>query len=174
MDQLDIVSRLESAVNNNNAIETLIDFEATLDRLNLYAYKNWILGEVVEGPNIDKYWVTVTLMYDYKSMPDPEGAARIIAKGGRVYYAEDNLVTAAKLNTPDDVDPEGDARRPHQPAAKKVSKKVWLVTVELPRLFINSMSSDSLELDNIDVNLDADAIEQGYDDGLGSEDEIRD
>lgn len=172
MDQLDIVARLNDTVSNNNAIETLIDFEATLDRLNLYVYKNWQMGEIVSGPEIDKYWVTVTLLYPYSMMPDPDGAARIIAKGGRVYYAKDELITAAKLNTPDDVDPEGDERRPQQPAAKKIKRKVWLVTIELPRTFINSMSGDSLEIDNID--LDSDAIEAGYDDGLGGDNEVRD
>ena len=39
---------------------------------------NWFKGEIVEGPEIEKYWVTVTLMYPHKLMPTP-GAERILA-----------------------------------------------------------------------------------------------
>ena len=37
---------------------------------------------------------------------------RIIKNGGKVYFAKDTLITVAKLKTPEDVDPEGDERRP--------------------------------------------------------------
>ena len=36
---------------------------SVLDNLNVYAYKNLLKGEAVEGPKIERYWVTVTLMY---------------------------------------------------------------------------------------------------------------
>ena len=117
MDQIDIVSQLDNNINSNSALETLMQVDNVLERLNVYAYKNWIEGEVVEGPRIERYWVTVTLMYPEKLMPDPDGATRIIDFGGKVYYAKDKLVTAAKLVDPEDRDvmDGGNGLRPGKP-----------------------------------------------------------
>lgn len=171
MDQTEIIDKLLDNTNNNNSVEILMQVEETMDRLNLFAYDNWFEGEIVDGPDIDKYWVAVTFMYPHKLMPDPDGAARIVAKGGRVYYKKDTLITAAKLREPEDVDQEGDPRRPQQSAAKKIQRPVWLVTVELPRSFMDSITSADLEIDNMAI--DSDAVEQAYDDGLDSENEFR-
>ena len=32
-----------------------MDFERVLDT-SIYAYKNWMEGEIVEGSHIDRYW----------------------------------------------------------------------------------------------------------------------
>lgn len=171
MDQQDIISQLDKNVNRGSALDTLMQIDAVLDNLNVYAYKNWIEGEIVDGPHIERYWVTVTLMYPHRMMPDPDAAKRIIDNGGRVYYAQDELITAAKLVEPEDRDPEGDPRRPGQPAAKKIKRKVWLVTLELPRSFMDSMTTDKIKVD--DMSIDTDAVEDAYDDGLGDEDVIQ-
>ena len=83
MDQTDIVSQLDNNINSNSALETLMQVDNVLERLNVYAYQNWIEGEVVEGPRIERYWVTVTLMYPRKLMPDPSGAERILDFGAK-------------------------------------------------------------------------------------------
>jgi hypothetical protein len=173
MDQLDIVSQLDSNINSNSALETLMQVDNVLERLNVYAYKNWIEGEVVEGPRIERYWVTVTLMYPRQLMPDPRGAERIINFGGKVYYAKDRLVTAAKLVDPEDreVMDGADGMRPGQPRAKKVERPVWLVTLEIPRTAMDDLVTAKKQTD--DMNIDTDAVENAYDDGLGDEDAIR-
>ena len=48
-------------------------FEGVLDSLDLYAFKNWDKGEVLEGPNVSRHFIEVTLMYPHKQMPDPDG-----------------------------------------------------------------------------------------------------
>ena len=173
MDQTDIVSQLDNNINSNSALETLMQVDNVLERLNVYAYQNWIEGEVVEGPRIERYWVTVTLMYPRKLMPDPSGAERILDFGGKVYYAKDKLITAAKLVDPEDRDvvDGADGLRPGQPRAKKVERPVWLVTLELPREAMDSMITAKNQID--DMSIDADAVENAYDDGLGDEDAIR-
>ena len=171
MDQLDIIDQLDRNINRNSALDILMRVDAVLDNLNVYAYKNWIEGEIVKGPHIERYWVTVTFMYPHKLMPDPEGAMRIIDNGGKVYFEQDELITAAKLRTPDDVEPMGDPRRPGMPAAKKVKRSVWLVTIELPRTFMDAMTANKVQID--DLNIDTDAVESAYDDGLGDDDAIR-
>jgi len=171
MDQLDIIKQLDKNINRNSALDVLLQVDSVLDSLNIYAYKNWIEGEIVDGPQIERYWVTVTLMYPHKLMPDPAGAERILAKGGKVFFAKDELITAAKLVTPDDVADEPDERRPDMPAAKKIKRPIWLITLELPRNFLDSMTSDKVKID--DLSIDTQAVEDAYDDGLGDDDALR-
>ena len=171
MDQLDIIKQLDKNINRNSALDVLLQVDSVLDSLNIYAYKNWIEGEIVDGPQIERYWLTVTLMYPHKLMPDPAGAERILAKGGKVFFAKDELITAAKLVTPDDVADEPDERRPDMPAAKKIKRPIWLVTLELPRNFLDSMTSDKVKID--DLSIDTQTVEDAYDDGLGDDDALR-
>jgi hypothetical protein len=171
MDQLDIIKQLDKNINRNSALDVLLQVDSVLDSLNIYAYKNWIEGEIVDGPHIERYWVTVTLMYPHKLMPDPAGAERILAKGGKVFFAKDELITAAKLVTPDDVADEPDERRPDMPAAKKIKRPIWLITLELPRNFLDSMTSDKVKID--DLSIDTQTVEDAYDDGLGDDDALR-
>jgi hypothetical protein len=119
MDQLNILDNLKANTGRDSALETLMDVERVMDTANIYVYKNWIEGEVVEGPRIDRYWVTVTLMYPKALMPDPEGAMRLIKNGCKVYYTEEELITAAKLRSPDDSEGQDNAagKRPGQTRA---------------------------------------------------------
>lgn len=171
MDQQDIIDRLSTNIDRSNALETLMQVDGVLDSLNVYAYENWIEGEVVDGPAIERYWVTVTLMYPKKMMPNPDGAKRLVDAGCKVYYAKDVYTTAAKLVTPDDLEYSeegGDGR----PRAKEVKRDVWLVTLEIPRQFMDSLVTDKVAVDDADINYDD--VEAAYDDGLGDEDAIRD
>jgi hypothetical protein len=172
MDQNYILDTLKASAGRDSALETLMDFERVIDNTNVYAYKNWIEGQIVEGPHIEKYWVTVTLMYRESSMPDPEGAERLSRIGAKVYFAKDELVSAAKLKTPDDRDTPDDAdgKRPGQPRAKKVVTPIWLVTIELPRKHLEGVADATLRVD--DQNIDSTAVEQATADGLGDDDVI--
>lgn len=172
MDQNYILDTLKKNINRSSAIDTLMDVERVLDNLNIYAYQNWIEGEIVEGPHIDRYWVTVTLMYPHKLMPDPEGAERLIKNNCKVYYAQDELVTAAKLNTPDDLEPNDENDyNPGNRRAKRIKRKVWLVTLEMPRKFLEGHADAALGIE--DQTIDTNAVEQAYDDGLGDDDAIQ-
>ena len=166
MDQNNILDNLKANTGRDSALETLMDIERVLDTANIYTYKNWIEGEIVEGPRIDRYWVTITLMYPNKLMPDPEGALRLINNGCKVYFAEDVLITAAKLKTPDDSEGQDGAegKRPGQTRAKKVSKPVWLVTLVMPRKYLDDVESSKLRVDDQDIN--SGSVQQAYTDCL--------
>ena len=57
---------------SNSLLDMLLEFEKTLDSLDLYAFKNWMKGEILEGPKLKRHFVNVKLMYPYKDMPDPD------------------------------------------------------------------------------------------------------
>lgn len=172
MDQNYVIDNLKSATSRNSALETLMDFERVLDNTGIYGYKNWMDGQIVEGPRIEKYWVTVTLMYPAKGMPDPEGAERILRIGGKVYYAKDQFISAAKLRKPEDSEaPDGaDGKRPGQNRAKKVVSDIWLVTIEIPRKHMEGIEDAKLRVDDQEIN--SASVEDAFNDGLGDEDVV--
>ena len=155
MDQNYIIDTLKNNINRQSALDVLMDFERVLDNQNIYTYANWIDGEVVEGPHIDKYWVTVTLMYPYEKMPDPEAAKRLLKHDCKVYYAKDVLISAAKLKDP------GGAR------AMKIEKDIWLITLEIPRKFMQELAAASLANANNDA--DTSAVDSAIADGDGED-----
>lgn len=169
MDQINILDNLKANTGRDSALETLMDIERVMDTANIYTYKNWIEGEIVEGPKIDRYWVTITLMYPNKLMPDPEGALRLIKNGCKVYFAEDVLITAAKLKSPDDSEGQdgADGKRPGQTRAKKVKKPVWLVTLVMPRKYLDDVESSKLRVDDQAIN--SDSVEQAYTDEISDD-----
>jgi len=171
MDQNYILNNLRANTSRDSALETLMDFERVMDTANIYAYKNWMEGEIVEGPHIDRYWVTVTLMYYKNQMPDPEGAMRLTRNGCKVYYAEEEYITAAKLKSPDDSEGQdnADGRRPGQSRAKRVIKPIWLVTIVMPRKYMNDVEAAKLRVD--DQGIDSNAVEQAYTDEISAADE---
>jgi hypothetical protein len=142
----------------------LIDFEEVLDNLNIYSYKNWEYGEVIAGPEVTKYWVTVTLMYPYKLMPDPDAAMRLIKHGARVFYGKDTFIEPIKITSPDDLMPEDEngKRKP-----KRLKKPIWLVTIEMPRQFVNEFDSNKITINGMDIDMSE--VEGAYDSDYDNE-----
>jgi len=168
MEQTDIITQLGKNIKRNSALETLMQIDGVLESLNVYAYKNWIEGEIVDGPHIERYWVTVTLLYPHKMMPDPTGAERLLNNGCKVFYTKDTLTTAAKLIEPEDT--EIDPNHSNKRRAKKIERPVWLVTLEVPRGLIDTVETSRVKVD--DMQFDSHSVEQAYDQNLGDDDAI--
>ena len=94
----DIMALLKRVSGQTSSLDMLMEFEKTLDDANLYAYQNWMSGELVEGPVINRYWFITTWMYPYKMMPDPEGSLRLIKYGCKVSYVKDTLLEPTRVN----------------------------------------------------------------------------
>jgi hypothetical protein len=140
-------------------IDTLLEFERTLDNLEVFAYKNWILGELVEGPEIGRYFYTTTWMYPYKHMPDPNGGLRLTKIGAKVSYEKSMFKRPVKVKGPEDwVDPQ--TKR-----AKMIESKVWLVTIELPIKYTNHGLDQSAEIIQRDLERANQELAGSYGDG---------
>lgn len=124
-------------------MDILLEVEDVLDSLDVYVFRNWMLGEVVEGPVIRRYWVNVTLMYLAKDMPDPRAGLRLLRHGILVKYK--------KQNVPNSV--EG------------TEVPVWLVEISVPRKLINGMNGNA-GTDFYDDEVDVDDIESAKDMGV--------
>jgi hypothetical protein len=82
-DYWQVADNIRDIYMSDGSLTTLLDFERVLDEMDIYAFKNWEIGELVAGPDINKYTVGVTFMWPEKMMPDPRGGKRcchLIAK----------------------------------------------------------------------------------------------
>lgn len=127
-------------LNSANMQGTLIQFEDYLDNNHLYAFANWLDGIVWDGPTVKRYWVSITLKYDYDNMPDPQGAARLVNSGATVTFKESIEYVPVKVEKQDDLDPA--TRKP-----KEEEKEIWLVTIKVPRRFIEDAIDDYEEME---------------------------
>ncbi len=159
-----IYTTLDDVYGNENVLDILVEFERVFDELDVYVYKNWLKGEIVEGPKIDRYWITVSLMYPEKMMPDPEGAMRLIDHGCKVWMGKDTLKHVAKITSEASLeqDPETGEQQ-----AKIIESPVWLVKVTMPRHFVDEVQTDRVQAG--DTTIDMDAVTDAYDENLNSD-----
>jgi hypothetical protein len=165
MDMIDIneiAKTISNIKRNKNTLDILIEFEGILDDLHIYAYENWIKGEIIRGPIISKYWVEVYLMYPAKYMPNPDAATRLIKHGAYVFYKKDTLTDNVKINTPGDLvaDPESGNNIP-----KTKTIDVYVVKIVMPRHLLDEYNVTKLSSMATDIDLDdvIDAYDQGLD-----------
>ena len=98
MDIVDIIKNTKKIYMSEASLQTMMDIERVLDSLDIYAFKNWKKGELVEGPVLKKHWVESTFMWPKKSMPDPDGAKRLLGYNGVVTYEQAKLKNNSMKN----------------------------------------------------------------------------
>lgn len=152
----DIIDNVKTIYLTDSNLSTLLDFERTIDELDLYTFKNWKNGELVEGPIFEKYFITCTFMWPHKKMPDPRGGERLLQYGCDVTYEKSHLKFPLHVKTPNDFIPGTKV-----PKLKK--SPIWLVTIVMPKSLINDIQKGSLEVEN--EQLEAEDIEFAYDEG---------
>lgn len=160
-----ILDNIKGIMTSDGTISMLLDFERCLDEADLYAFENWELGELVQGPNIKRYSVSCIFMWPYKLMPDPNGAKRLAQVGCNVSFKKSKIKIPIAVNNEDDFIPG--TRYP-----KSVEKKVWLVLVEVPKELMNDIKEGSIDLANQTIDLDD--IEKSYEEDLDKENNAED
>lgn len=160
VDFVSIVDTIKNIYMSNGAMSTLIDFERVLDEADIYAFKNWDLGELVQGPDVGRYNVSCTFMWPYDLMPDPRAGKRLLAIGCKVAYAKTKVETPVEVLDYEDFVPG--TRYP-----KMSKRRVWLVQITIPQELMNDIKQGSIEL--ADETIDLDEIEDAYDDNIDEE-----
>jgi len=158
IDYPSIIDSIKGIFTSDASLSTLLDFERVLDEADMYAYQNWDLGELVDGPKIKKYTVTCIFMYPFKLMPDPRAGKRIIKLGCTVHYKKTKIKVPIKIDSPDDY-----KAGTHYP--KMIDREVWLVRIEIPKQLMNDIREGSIDLAGQNIELDEldDAYEKDYD-----------
>jgi hypothetical protein len=157
-DYWQVAQNIQNIYLSEGSLLTLLDFERVLDELDLYAFKNWQIGELVSGPDIGRYRVTCIFMWPEKLMPDPRGGRRLLPFDCKVKYKKTNMQVPMKIEDPSDY-------RPGTKKARLVEKKVWLVQISMPKALMSDIRTGSVELEDQDIDLGDldDAYEQDLD-----------
>jgi hypothetical protein len=161
IDFVSIVSSIKGVFTSDGTMSTLLDFERVLDEADLYAYKNWLLGELVQGPDIGKYSVTCVFMWPYKLMPDPRGAKRLATIGCDVAFAKSRIKVPVEVKNYEDF-VQG-TRYP-----KMEERPVWFVQIRMPKELMNDIKEGSIDL--ADQTIDLEEIENAYEEDLDKQD----
>jgi len=159
MDIVDIVKNTKKIYMSESSLETLLDFERVLDQLDIYAFENWKRGELVEGPIVDRHWVTAKFMWPHKLMPDPDGAKRLLGYNARVMYEREKLASPVKVEDYDDFRPG--TRKP-----KLREDAVWVLEIRMPKELIQDVNEGYMELEGREIDMTDldDAYEQNLSD----------
>lgn len=157
IDFVSIISTVKGIMTSDGSMSTLLDFERVLDESDLYAFKNWEYGELVDGPKIGRYTVTCVFMWPYKLMPDPSAAKRLLTIGCNVVFAKSKIKVPIEVKDYDDFVPG--TRYP-----KWSEKKVWFVQIEIPKSLMNDIKEGSIDL--ADQTIELDELENAYEEDL--------
>ena len=157
-DYWQVAENIRDIYMSEGSLLTLLDFERVLNELDLYAFKNWSMGELVQGPVVTKYRVSATFMWPEKLMPDPRGARRLLPFDCKISYKKTNMKVPIRIMDPSDY-------RPGTHKAKISEQKIWLVEIVMPKALMSDIRTGSIELEDQDVDLRDldDAYEQDLD-----------
>ena len=152
-----IADNIKNLYMSEGSILSLLDFERVLDELDLYAFKNWQLGELVSGPEVNRYTVTCTFMWPEKLMPDPRGGRRLLPIDCKIRFKKARIKIPVKITDPDDFVPGT-----HK--ARLIEKTVWLVEITMPKSLMTDIRTGSVELEDQDIDLED--LDQAYEEDL--------
>ena len=102
VDFVSIISTVKGVMTSDGSMSTLLDFERVLDEADLYAFRNWEFGELVQGPISKRYSVSCIFMWPYKLMPDPSGAKRLATIGCNISFAKSKIKVPVEVTNYED------------------------------------------------------------------------
>lgn len=159
-DYWQIADNIKNLYMSDGSIATLMDLERVLDELDVYAFKNWEIGELVAGPTVGKYRVSAIFMWPKNLMPDPRGGRRLLPFDCEVKYKKQKIRIPIKIEDPSDY-------RPGTKKAKIAEKEVWLVEIIMPKALMSDIKTGSIEME--DQEIDLGDLDQAYEEDLDKE-----
>lgn len=149
--QRDIALLIRGLSEKTSLLDMLFEYEETMDNAGVFAYKNWEMGELVEGPHINRYWFTATWMYPRALMPDLGGAQRLLKYGCSVKY-EKSIFEIPKRVLDPRRDIEHSAEQNKKPRTTEMP--VWLVTITMPRRYVDQSQEGVFEISGQEIDME--------------------
>ena len=157
IDFISIVDTIKNIYMSDGSMNTLLDYERVLDEADVYAFRNWINGELVQGPDIGRYACTCTFMWPYKLMPDPRASLRLSAIGCSVKMMKSKIEVPVAVESYEDF--QSGSRYP-----KMQENQVWFMQIEIPFDLMDDIKEGSVDL--ADDTIDLSEIDDAYDSDL--------
>ena len=165
IDFVSIVDTIKNVYMSDGSMSTLLDFERVLDEADVYAFKNWGLGELVQGPNVGRYTCKCVFMWPYKLMPDPRAALRLVNIGCKVTFGKGEIKVPVEVKDYEDFVPGTRYPKMHK-------RKVWFVEVQIPVELMDDIKEGSIDL--ADQTIDLSEIEDAYNEDLDNVEQTED
>jgi hypothetical protein len=146
-DYYQVAQNIKDIYLSEGSLLTLLDFERVLDSMDLYAFKNWDMGELVQGPTIGKYQVSCIFLWPENLMPDPRGGRRLLPFDCKVKFKRTNMKIPIKIEDPSDY-------RPGTKIARITEKKVWLVEITMPKTLMSDIRTGSIDFEEQELDLE--------------------
>ena len=159
VDFVSIVDTIKNVYMSDGSMSTLLDYERVLDEADVYAFKNWKHGELVQGPDLGRYTAKCIFMWPYKLMPDPRGGVRLDKIGCKVAFGKGEIEVPVEVKDYDDFNPGTRYPKMHK-------RKVWFVEIVIPFELMNDIKEGSIDLAGQTIDLSE--IEDAYDEDLDS------
>jgi hypothetical protein len=157
-----IIDTVKGIFTSDGSMSVILDFERVLDEADLYAFKNWELGELVQGPITKRYSVGCMFMWPFKLMPDPRGAKRLLHLGCKILWKKTKIRVPVEVTDYEDFQPG--TRYP-----KMKERAIWLIYIEMPKELMDDIREGSIDL--ADQTIDLNDLDEAYDDDLESHDQ---
>ena len=157
IDFVSIVDTIKNVYMSDGSMSTLLDYERVLDEADVYAFKNWKHGELVQGPNVGRYSCKCVFMWPYKLMPDPRAALRLVNIGCKVTYGKGEVEVPVEVKDYDDFNPGTRYPKMHK-------RKVWFVEVVVPVDLMDDIKEGTIDL--ADQTIDLSEIDDAYNEDL--------
>jgi hypothetical protein len=157
IDYVSIVNNIKGIYTSDGSMNILLDFERVLDESDVYAFKNWEIGELVQGPDVGRYSVSCIFMWPYKLMPNPKGGLRLTNIGCKIKFKKTKIEVPVEVKDYDDYVPG--TRYP-----KMSEREVWLVYIEIPSQLLDDIKEGSVDLAGKTIDLDE--LDDSYDKDL--------
>ena len=141
-----VADNIRSIYMSDGSMNLLLDFERVLNEMDIFAFKNWDLGELVAGPDQGPYKVSCTFLWPEKLMPDPRAVSRLLPFDVEVYFKKTKMKVPVKLKSPSDF-------KPGTKVARLIEKPVWLVEIVMPKSLMTDIRTGSIELEDETVDL---------------------
>ena len=167
IDFVSIIDTIKGVYMSDGAMSTLLDYERVLDEADVYAFKNWSTGELVDGPVVGRYNCKCVFMWPYKLMPDPRAALRLTNVGCKVTYGKGEIKVPVEVKDYEDFQPG--TRYP-----KMAERKVWFVEIVIPFELMDDIKEGTIDLadETIDLSEIDDAYDEDLDDTMSEKDSV--
>lgn len=157
IDFVSIVDTIKNVYMSDGSMSTLLDYERVLDEADLYAFKNWKHGELVQGPDVGRYSCKCVFMWPYKLMPDPRAALRLVNIGCKVRFGKGEIKVPVEVKDYEDFVPGTRYPKMHK-------RKVWFVEITIPVELMDDIKEGTIDL--ADQTIDLSEIEDAYNEDL--------
>lgn len=155
-----VAKNIKDIYMSEGSLLSLLDFERVLDEMDIYAFKNWELGELVAGPEVSRYRVSCTFMWPENLMPDPRGGLRFLPFDCKVFFKKTKIKIPIKIEDPEDY-------QPGTHTARLIEKPVWLVEIIMPKSLMTDIRTGSIELE--DESIDLKDLDTAYEQDLDND-----